>query len=178
MSTPLSWINLGGVAVLAGLCVVQWSVNRRIELDRLALEKVRVEHEGRLAEQTRRLAGQTADLESFRRHVIEANAAVRTNEARFNALERELDALRGERDHLRTSMTNWMIAVRERDEHLGRAAGELKRVVEERDAMVARVNELGGRHNKLVEELNQRTRDFNELVAKYGELAKARGGAK
>jgi chromosome segregation ATPase len=173
----LPWVNLAGVALLAALCTWQWMGHRRLELDRARLEGLRTRQEAQLEELTRQGVTQQADLEFFRQSVTWASLRSRTQEVQISTLERDLDLLRAERDGSKSSLSNWVSAVQERDERLEQAAAQLHRVVGERDALALRLNELAGRQNGLVEELNTRTREYHELATKYAELAKANGAA-
>jgi ABC-type transporter Mla subunit MlaD len=71
---------------------------------------------------------------------------------------------RQERDQLRISVTNWADAVAARDEQLEEAAGQLARLGADRNDAVTRFNELAEKHNEVIHELNDRTRQFNEQV--------------
>ncbi len=177
MNLRLPWVNLAGVALLTGLCALQWMQQRRLELDRARLEGLRTKQEVQLEELTRQGVTRQADLEFFRLGVAEASLRSRTQELQIGTLERDMDLLRAERDGSKSSLSNWVSAVQERDARLKQAATQLHRVVGERDALATRLNELAVRQNGLVEEMNTRTREYHELATKYAELAKANGAA-
>ena len=58
MNRFLHWFNLAGVLALALLCVVQWRLNRQLNLELNAAEKARQQQAARLGEQE--LAGPLA----------------------------------------------------------------------------------------------------------------------
>ena len=49
MNRMLQWVNFLGVLVLAGLCVVQWKVNRRLNLETADLERVRIAQDAKVS---------------------------------------------------------------------------------------------------------------------------------
>ena len=57
MNRFLQWFNLAGVLTLAVLCVLQWRMNRQLNLDLNAAEQTRQQQAARFDEQARRLAG-------------------------------------------------------------------------------------------------------------------------
>lgn len=184
MNRFLQWLNLVGVLVLAVLCVVQWRVNRRLNLELNAAETTRQQQAARMDDQEKRLRGGASDLDGFREQLARAATARAEAEARLTLVERAARQLTNERDQLKTSVTNWAAAVTARDEQLKKAAAELGQFAAERNAAVAKFNELAAKqnasvkeferrlqeHNAQVLELNTRTREFNAQVEKFNAL--------
>lgn len=146
----LHWVNLAGVGLLAVLAAWQWNVQRVLESERGRLERQRREQASQLRQQATQLTTQTADLEYFRQHSAESAANTRTQEVQRGRLERELEMTRAERDGVQASLARWESAVQERDARLEQAVLQLRSLVEERDRLAHRVNEL-------TEALNART---------------------
>lgn len=186
MNRVLQWFNLAGVVALAVLCLLQWRMNRQLNLDLNAAEKARQRQAARLDEQEQRLKGGASDLDGFRAQLIRATSSLRETEAKLATLDRQVKQLTNERGQLKTSVTNWAAAVAARDAQLKQAGADLKQLAADRDAAVLKFNEAATRqndlgkelerrtkeHNAVVEQLNQRTREFNALVERYNKLAK------
>jgi methyl-accepting chemotaxis protein len=168
----LQYLNLFGVLVLGGFCVVQWRVNRDLNLEITRLERVRIEQLTQLEERDRVIQDYLADLDQFREQLSRVTNRLKETEGDLAATRLELAQLTQERDQLRISVSNWADAVAARDEQLEEAAGQLARFGADRNDAVTRFNELAEKHNEVIHELNDRTRQFNELVERYQKLAK------
>ena len=171
MNRALQYLNLLGIAALAALCVLQWRANREVNHEAARLEKTRLEHASKLAEQDKAIHGLTADLDSFREQLVRVHAQRRETEATAAANVQNVKQLTLEQAQLKTGVANWAAAVTARDEQLKRVNEQLRQFAAERNEAVVKFNELTTHHNTVVTELNTRTQDFNVLVAKYNELA-------
>lgn len=186
MNRFLHWFNLAGVLALAVLCILQWRMNRQLNLDLNAAEKTRQQQAARLDDTEKRLKGGASDLDGFREQLTRATASLKETELKLAALDRQVKQLTNERDQLKTSVTNWAAAVAVRDGRLKQAGTDLQKLADDRNAAVLKFNEVATKqnelvkelerrtkeHNAVVEQLNQRTREFNALVEKYNALAK------
>ena len=186
MNRFLQWFNLAGVLALAVLCALQWRVNRQLNLDLNAAEKICQQQAARLDDSEKRLKGGTSDLDGFREQLTRATTSLKETEGRLAALDRQMKQLANERDQLKTSVTGWAAAVAARDAQLKQAGTDLKKIADDRNATVLKFNEVATKHadlmkeldrrtkehNAVVEELDRRTREFNALVEKYNSLAK------
>ena len=186
MNRFLHWFNLAGVLALAALCVLQWRMNRQLNLDLRAAEQARHQQTTRLEDQAKRLTGTTSDLDGFRDQLTRATTTLKQSETKLALAEQQLKQLTNERDQLKTSVTNWAAAVSARDAQLKQAGADQAKLAADRNATVLKFNEVATQQNSLVkelerrskehtavvEELNKRTREFNALVEKYNALAK------
>lgn len=154
MNRFLQWLNLFGVAALAALCLIQWQVNRRLNLELNRCEELRLELAGRLAKEAQISADRERDLASFRTHLARLSEEVEKTASAQSTAERDLRDALAARDQLKSSFTNLVSAVAARDERLAEAATQLSALLKERDDVIMRFNELAGRHNSLVEEWN------------------------
>ena len=154
MNRTLGWINLLGVLALAAVCAGQWQVNRHLNLQVTALEKVRLGQTTALEDQQRHLAGAQSDLERFREQLTSATNLAREDKDRLAALERQVPQLTGERDELKAGLTNWSAAVKLRDQRLTEAEAQILRLAEERNAVVTRFNDLAAKYEQAVTEVN------------------------
>lgn len=171
----LQYFNLAGVLALAVLCVVQWHINRALNLQINTLEKDRIAQRARLDEQDAQLKGQLADLDSFREHVKQASQSIRSAESNLVVVRQEAAQLAAERDQLKESVTNWSNAVAERDDRLAKLSGQVQSLASERNEAIVKFNRVAEQQNQVVNDLNERTREYNALVEKYNALAKAAG---
>ena len=166
MTRWLQGFNLFGVLALALLCGFQWQRNRRVSLEVEALTKVGGEQAAKLKEHDRAVKGCTADLESFRAQVASSQATLQQTEAQSSAAARTIAQVSNERDQLKASVASWSAAVASRDEQLKQVGERLRRAAEERNELVVKWNGLGEKYNALVKDLDERTRQLNELLGR------------
>ena len=173
MSRRLHYLNLAGVLLLAGICVLQWRINRELNLRTNVLEKERIDQGLRIEEQAKQIKGQAADLDTFREHVQRLAADLKSAESNLSASRVEAAQLTAQNDQLKESLESWRKAVEERDEQLARASEQLQQLGTERNEVVQKFNNLAQKHNEVVDDLNARTREFNSLVERYNAMAKS-----
>lgn len=145
MNRLLQWANLVGVLALAVLCAVQWSVNRRLNLSTMALERTRMAEEAQIAQQAKTIADQAADLDEFR-------SRVQLSEEALADAETKLQKLQGERDQLAGALGKWKAAVAQRDAVIKQAAAEIQKAIDDRDAAIKQFNDLATKYNAMVKE--------------------------
>jgi len=155
MKRRLELVNLVGVLALALLCVVQWRNNRALNLEISRLQKAGIERASKLADHEKTIAGQNADLDTFRAQLIERNDTLKTNDAELANLRQETQQLRSESEQLKNSIKTWSAAVHERDTRLKEASSELQRLANERDTTIQKFNDLATKHNAIVADLNE-----------------------
>jgi chromosome segregation ATPase len=162
----LAWFNLAGAVLLAALCVMQWSVNSKLNLRILAMEKTADDQTQTIARQQERITGLETDLNDFRIRVEQAEKTVRLDETQITELEHARDRLKSEKQMLAVNLAQaqdaidaWMDAVDERDEALKKTGGELKKSIEDRNAIVMKFNDLAAKYATVVKDLDEaRTR--------------------
>jgi chromosome segregation ATPase len=155
MNRFLQYFNLLGVVALAALCAVQWQANRRVNLESSALEKTRLEQTAKIVEGEKALHGVQADLDGFRGQLSRASTSLQEASDKLRVAERQVADLTAERDQLRVSVTNWSAAVTARDERLKANAEQLQKLATERNDSVTKFNELAGKYNSVVKDLNE-----------------------
>jgi len=172
MNRSLQYANLLGVAALAVLCVMQWNANRRVNLEAGALEKTRIEQAAQIEQQEKNIKGQAADLDNFREQLALGSAALKEADAKLAKAGREIGHLEAEREQLKASVTNWAAAVTLRDERLKEAGERLQQLATDRNEAVVKFNGLAAKHSETVTALNERIKQFNELVVRFQEKDK------
>ena len=172
MSRSLPIINLVGTIAIAGLCVFQWQVNRKLNLQINTLEKNRIAQSAEIADTQKALKGTKADLEDFRQQITSTRTTLKETETTLGTTRSKLDFALGENEQLKTTLTNWMEAVHSRDEQLKTAQNQLVQLAEERNQAVVKFNELVCKYNKTPKDQEQRAKYYNALVEKYNLLAK------
>jgi uncharacterized coiled-coil DUF342 family protein len=155
MNRSLQIVNFIGVVALGILCVVQWQINRRSNLDGITMEKQNRELAAKVTEQKKATKGLTDDLDDFRRQLTKASVSAAENRARADALENENSALISERDQLKTNVAKWAEAVTQRDKQIAAGNDAIKELTATRDKAISRFNDLAERHNALVKEFNE-----------------------
>lgn len=155
MNRALPVLNFVGVLLLAGLCIVQWRENRRVNLEATGLAKVRLVQADKLEEQAKTIAGLSADLDRFRERLRSASDLAKETETKLRPLERELHQLTQERDQLKASVTGWAEAVTARDQRLKGFAAQLQELATGRNEAVTKFNDLAEKHNGVVKDLNE-----------------------
>jgi len=161
MNRFLNGFNLLGVIALAALCAVQWRNNGRINLQLIDLEKTRIAQSTKIAEQEKAIKGYVADLDDFRERLTRSEAALDKMETKLNTtikernqLTAQRDQLVAERDELKTTLDKWVAAVAERDKVLKQAGDEVQTLLQQRNDAIARFNDLVGKYNALVKDLD------------------------
>ncbi len=153
MNRFLHRLNLLGVCVLALLCVLQWRINRRLNLEWNRQEQLRIEEAASREEQAGIIAGQAADLAALRAHLERVTGEFEQTATRLAAAEEELRQAVDARDQLEASVSNWAAAVAVRDERLRQAASQMQTVIAERNEAVRRHNDLTERYNTLIKQI-------------------------
>ncbi len=170
MKRFLPWLNLLGVLVLAGLCVVQWQRDRRMNLEVNRLEKVRQAHEQKIADQEKSAKGLMDDLAHFKEQFQETHRDSTEARAAAQKLERQNLQLSAEREQLKASVTNWAAAVAERDERLKLAGVQLRDLSARLNESVLKFNELASNHNGSIRRFNELATNYNSVVTQLNEL--------
>jgi chromosome segregation ATPase len=173
VTRALQYINLGGVLLLAGICVFQWQINREVNLEANRLEKTRIEQVRRLEDQEKAIKGCAEDLDAFREQLQKTSHSLKEAETKSRDLEHSLALANADRDQLKESVARWTEAVSLRDEALAKAREQIQTLADNRNAAVERFNELAEKYNTVVADLNKRTEDLNALVERYNKLAQA-----
>jgi chromosome segregation ATPase len=155
MNRILAWINLGGVLVLAGLCVFQWRANRDLNLQVNALETTRLAQSAKLDEQSEKLRGLAADLDRFREQLAATTLAKNDMEEKLRASERLAARLTGQRDQLKAAIVQWTAAVTTRDDRLREANISITDLGARLNDTIAKYNALAATHNVLVKQVNE-----------------------
>jgi len=154
MNRTLQFGNLGGVLLLAALCVFQWQRDRRLNLNLRHSEKTRQAHEQKIGEQERSLRGLNADLTQLKEQLGRVHTEAKDSQERLETSERDNRQLTAERDQLRESMTNWAAAVSLRDQRLTEANERIRSLAADLNTSVQKFNELVTNYNAVVQSLN------------------------
>ena len=155
MNRTLQFVNLGGVLLLAALCVFQWQRDRRLNLNLRQSEKTRQVYEQKIGEQERNLRGLNADLTQLKEQLGRVHAEAKESQTKFEASERDNRQLTAERDQLRESVTNWAAAVSLRDQRLTEANDRIRTLASDLNSSVRKFNELVTNYNAVVQSLNE-----------------------
>ena len=161
MMRVVQWLNLLGVLALVVLCSQQWQVNRRLNLDNISLESLRIQQQTEIAEQSARIKADAADLDELRSKVMIDEAAIREAMLKITQLEQSLlvsetsrKQLAAERDALKSALAKWQTAVAQRDAALKDADQRLVKLLDDRNAAVLKFNDLATKYNDLVKQLD------------------------
>ncbi|HUB23890.1 MAG TPA: hypothetical protein VL992_00575 [Tepidisphaeraceae bacterium] len=161
MMRVVQWLNLLGVLALVVLCSQQWQVNRRLNLDNISLESLRIQQQTEIAEQSARIKADAADLDELRSKVMIDEAAIREAMLKITQLEQSLlvsetsrKQLAAERDALKSALAKWQTAVAQRDAALKDADQKLVKLLDDRNAAVLKFNDLATKYNDLVKQLD------------------------
>jgi chromosome segregation ATPase len=155
MNRWMQFINFLGVLLLAALCIAQWQVNRRMNLQVIELDRANQAQRVAIGEREKTIQGQAADLDGFREQLTLAHTTLKERETRLALMEREVRQLSLERDQLRVSVTNWAAAISVRDEKLKMANEDLQKLAKDRNEVVGKFNDLAEKYNSAVKDLNE-----------------------
>jgi uncharacterized coiled-coil DUF342 family protein len=177
MKRALTWVNLMGVLLLAGLCVIQWQRDRHLHLEIQSLEKARHEHEQTIRDQERAAKGLTNDLDRFKVQFQTAHGELTEARAKAVKLERENLQLLTERDQLKASITNWAGAIAERDLRLQQVNEQIRDLSARLRESVLKFNELASNHHASIQRFNELATNYNQVVTQLNE-SRAAGSSK
>ncbi len=165
MNRFLHYFNLVGVIALAALCVAQWQVNRRVNLEANRLEQIRLDQNTKLEEQGKTLKGYVADLDELRKQLTLTHTSLKETESKNAVTDRQVRQLTAESEQLKASVTNWASAVAARDERLKETYEQIQKSAQERNDAVVKFNELAGKYNATVKDLNTARAQIAALLA-------------
>jgi chromosome segregation ATPase len=155
MNRFIQYLNLLGIISLAALCCLQWRVNSRLNLEVLQLETTRQEQSIEIAQGKKLLNENAADLDDFRERLKLSESQLKRSEEKVAIESDQLKKLTNERDQLKAALDKWMAAVASRDEALQAEGEQLGKLQGERNEAVNRFNDLAGKYNDLVKNLNE-----------------------
>jgi chromosome segregation ATPase len=185
MNRTLAILNLAGILLLTGLCVLQWQVNRQLNLSHIALEQQRGQQAAKITQQQTTIQGVTADLNDFRGRLAAADEALAQVQAKLQSqtaqqrdVTSERDQLQAANQALQTALNKWTAAVAGRDEVLKKAEAQLQTLTKAHNAAIAKFNDLAKDYNSSIgeikkanDEIQQLIKDRDALAAKYNDLA-------
>jgi len=166
-ATMVSRLNAFGIAVLVGICILQWARDRGLQNELRGVRKVAEERLEALEEKDRIIQGQVDDLDSFREKTLVLRGRLDRAEAELAESARRAGA---DSESLSTRLEEWRSAVSERDAALAEYATRIEELVTELNERTDAYNELAETSNEYVERLETRNRAYNELVEKYNRL--------
>ncbi len=149
MNRVLQWFNFVGVLALTGLCVVQWKVNRQLNLAAAQLERLHLADEAKTARDSKTISEQASDLEEFRERVRLCEVALADSEKQLQTAQSERDRLNASVDQLKASLAQWTAAVAQRDAAIKQAAAQIQKLADDRNEAVRRFNDLAEKYNAL-----------------------------
>ncbi|MDX1953822.1 MAG: hypothetical protein SFY81_16760 [Verrucomicrobiota bacterium] len=164
MSKALNTLNFLGILVLAGLCVFQWQVNRRLNLQAIEQEKHLLQLQQQNRDLEKMIEGQKSDLQTVKDQFMKSHEELAEIRKTKSVLERNILELETERDQLKSSIADWSEAINKRDEQIRSANDQLTRLASERNDSVLKYNSLAEKYNSLVE-------DFNKANAQLSKIA-------
>ena len=100
MKRLLTWLNLLAVLALAALSIVQWRINRQLNLEASRLEQIRIDQSTKIAEQEKAIQGYLFDLDDFRHRLSDTESALKETETKLAAATRQIDHLTAETNQL------------------------------------------------------------------------------
>ncbi len=150
MHRRLQYFNLFGVVALVLLCVAQWRIDRRLNLEISRLGKVRIQQAAKIEEQDHALKDTKEDLSQFKESFAQATKAQAETQKSLRLTERTNQQVTLERDQLKVSVTNWMNAVAVRDESLKEANVRIRKLADDLNMSILKFNELATNYNAVV----------------------------
>lgn len=154
MNRGLQYFNLIGVLALTALCVFQWRMNRRLNLEINQLQKTGISQTAQFDEQSKKLKGRSEDLETFREQLTRASLNLKKQTDKSVGNERQIERLTAERDELKNNLSKWTNAVAERDRRLKENNAQIQKLANDLNAAVLKHNQLATNYNAAVKDLN------------------------
>jgi chromosome segregation ATPase len=157
MNRRLLYLNFLGVLALAVLCVLQWRQDSHLNLDLNHADQVCLDQSTVLNDQTNQLQGLHADLDQFKTSLMAEQKQLALTETRLHAAENTNDLLSAECDQLKVAVTNWMDAVKLRDQRITEANH--------------RIESLSADLNNAIQKFNTLVTNYNSVVTNYNSVA-------
>ena len=136
----MNYLNFAGIVALAILCSLQWQTNSRLNLETQSLEKTNLEQAAKIDDQARTIKNDATDLDDLRSRLSLSESALADDEATIK--------------QLKTAMDKWIAAVTQRDQALKQAGAQIQKLAIERNDAVLKFNDLAGKYNTIVKQLN------------------------
>jgi ABC-type transporter Mla subunit MlaD len=142
--------NLTGIGILAWLCAGQWTANANLGRQNDHLETIRLQQAATLQTQTDTIKEQVQDLDEFRTRLASAEGQLKDLAKQLSKTTAERDEAAGERDRLKVNLPQWIAAVKQRDELIARAGGEIQMLAKQRNDAVGQFNDLASKYNAIM----------------------------
>lgn len=147
MNRLVTYFNFLGIVALAILCMIQWEADSRLNSQLNATNRIRLEQAGRLNEQDATLEQNSTDLADLRQRLALAESDLKDN-------GQKLDAANERRDQLKSELDKSVAACTTRDQEIGQASDEIKKLAGERDDAIHKFNDLADKYNALIKQMN------------------------
>jgi chromosome segregation ATPase len=143
----MKYLNFVGVVALAVLCSFQWQTNSRLHLEAQSLEKTKLEQAAKIDEQDHTIKNDATDLDDLRLRLSLSETALAEADQKVASDEAELK-------QFKAALDKWVAAVAQRDQALKQAGSEIQKVANERNDAILKFNDLAGKYNAVVKQLN------------------------
>ena len=147
MNRVVQYFNLLGVVLLAGLSVAQWLTNSRLNLQINRLEQKSIDQQAKIDDQQKTLLQNAADLDDFR-------GRLKISETSLDHALANLTTMTGERNQLKSAVTQYTAALAQRDQVLKHSNEQMQTLAADRNAAVTKFNDLANKYNAVVKQLN------------------------
>lgn len=159
MNRFLAIFNFLGICFLIVLIALQWSANRREHQQITALQSTNQIQSAQIADQSRTIRGQLADLDDFRHRLEQANSDLSQTQQKLAAMTAQRDRLKtqnitliAEAAHLQVILKQWAAAVSARDALIQKASAEIESLGQQRNDAILRFNALVAKYNALAKQ--------------------------
>src|ERR1700683_1420204 len=126
MNRLVTYFNFLGIVALAILCMIQWDANSRIYSQPHVTNRIRLEQAAKLNEQDATLNQNSTDLADLRQRLSLAASDLKD-------VSEKLDAANQKRDQLKSEVDKTVAACTARDQEIGQASDEIKKLAGEPD---------------------------------------------
>ena len=145
MKRAFPMLNFLGVLALATLCGFQWASQYQTTQHAQSLQTRLKDQSSRVESQNRSIEGLTRDLDALRKDLDAMSLRSTQSDSRNRSLEQTHVELQAENASLRESLTHWTQAIQARDERLREFNRQLESLALERNAAIAKYNDLAKR---------------------------------
>lgn len=138
-------LNFLGALALATLCGFQWAGHHQTIQHAQSLQTRLEEQTSRVETQNRSIEGLTRDLDVLRKELDAMTLRNTHSDAKNHSLEQTVLQLQAENASLSESIAHWTQAIQARDERLREFNRQLESLALERNAAIAKYNDLAKR---------------------------------
>ncbi len=172
MEYILNRVNLVLLALVGGLCIYQWSGERKADREIEDLRHSVQKAEDHIAAQDQSLRGANEDIDEFKKVIAESklksdadDVALREKKAQVFTLEQQAKRAISDADLSAKTIAAYKLGINDRD-------ANIKILLEQRQKLIDANQDAAQKANQAITAYNELANKYGTLVAQYNDLGK------